>query len=209
MPALQANKAQLAAAVASQVEATKLGLDQLMRAHQVGERRAAGLLDQAAPGLLAGGCRPWARPDLCPPSAKEGDRPTGGALCAPHPRRLQALVGMRANYAEITRLCAECQSLIDCHDKIAVLSEVHSNLRKTLQVGAGSVGRLRMLGCGCGGVVALAGQGLEPAAHVTRSCGPVTCTCVANCRMWRTLRRCLSRRPRRRPCCATTQACCM
>lgn len=73
-----ANKAQLAAAVASQVESTKLGLDQLMRAHQ-------------------------------------------------------ALVGMRSNYAEITRLCAECQSLIDCHDKIAVLSEVHSNLRKTLQ----------------------------------------------------------------------------
>ncbi|KAL4437795.1 hypothetical protein ABPG77_005707 [Micractinium sp. CCAP 211/92] len=73
-----ANKAQLAAAVASQVEAAKLGLDQLTRAHQ-------------------------------------------------------ALVGMRANYAEITRLCAECQSLIDCHDKIAVLSEVHSNLRKTLQ----------------------------------------------------------------------------
>lgn len=55
----------------------------------------------------------------------------------PHP---QALVGMRSNYAEITRLCAECQSLIDCHDKIAVLSEVHSNLRKTLQVGWGGGG---------------------------------------------------------------------
>lgn len=42
---------------------------------------------------------------------------------------------MRANFADIARLCAECQSLIDCHDKIAVLSEVHYNLRKTLQVG--------------------------------------------------------------------------
>ncbi|KAI7841448.1 hypothetical protein COHA_004843 [Chlorella ohadii] len=74
----QANKAQLSAAVASQVEATKAGLDSLARAHQ-------------------------------------------------------ALVGMRANFADIARLCAECQSLIDCHDKIAVLSEVHYNLRKTLQ----------------------------------------------------------------------------
>ena len=44
---------------------------------------------------------------------------------------------MRANFADIARLCAECQSLIDCHDKIAVLSEVHYNLRKTLQVGVG------------------------------------------------------------------------
>ena len=46
----------------------------------------------------------------------------------------QALVSMRENFEEINRLCAECQSLIDCHDKIAVLSEVHHNLRKTLQV---------------------------------------------------------------------------
>ncbi len=40
-PAPQANKAQLAAAVASQVEAAKLGLDQLTRAHQVGARAKA------------------------------------------------------------------------------------------------------------------------------------------------------------------------
>ncbi|KAI3425101.1 hypothetical protein D9Q98_008479 [Chlorella vulgaris] len=74
----QANKAQLSAAVASQVEATKSGLDMLTRAHQ-------------------------------------------------------ALVLMRQHFQDITQLCAECQSLIDCHDKIAVLSEVHYNLRKTLQ----------------------------------------------------------------------------
>jgi hypothetical protein len=80
-PTLQANKAQLSAAVASQVEATKSGLDMLTRAHQ-------------------------------------------------------ALVLMRQHFQDITRLCAECQSLIDCHDKIAVLSEVHYNLRKTLQVSA-------------------------------------------------------------------------
>lgn len=53
--------------------------------------------------------------------------------CAP-----QALVLMREHFEEITALCAECQSLIDCHDKIAVLSEVHYNLRKTLQVCCGS-----------------------------------------------------------------------
>ena len=41
---------------------------------------------------------------------------------------------MRAHFEEIAALCAECQSLIDCHDKIAVLSDVHYNLRKTLQV---------------------------------------------------------------------------
>lgn len=79
--AAQANKAQLTAAVASQVEATKSGLDCLNRAHQ-------------------------------------------------------ALLKMRENFTLITRLCAECQSLIDCHDKIQLLSAVHSNLRKTLQVGS-------------------------------------------------------------------------
>ena len=47
---------------------------------------------------------------------------------------MQARVHMRENFEEINRLCAECQSLIDCHEKIAVLSEVHYNLRKTLQV---------------------------------------------------------------------------
>ncbi|PSC69331.1 exocyst complex component Sec6 [Micractinium conductrix] len=74
----QANKAQLSAAVASQVEATKAGLDSLARSHQ-------------------------------------------------------ALLALRTHFADISRLCAECQSLIDCHDKIAVLSEVHRNLGKTLQ----------------------------------------------------------------------------
>ncbi len=79
-PTLQTNKAQLTAAVASQVEATKSGLDMLNRAHQ-------------------------------------------------------ALLKMRDNFTLITALCAECQSLIDCHDKIQLLSAVHTNLRKTLQVG--------------------------------------------------------------------------
>lgn len=48
----------------------------------------------------------------------------------------QALLALRTHFADISRLCAECQSLIDCHDKIAVLSEVHRNLGKTLQVRA-------------------------------------------------------------------------
>jgi hypothetical protein len=62
----------------------------------------------------------------------------------------QALVLMREHFEEIARLCAECQSLINCHDKIAVLSEVHYNLRKTLQVG----GRSRGMGwCVCEGLV--------------------------------------------------------
>lgn len=74
----QANKAQLSAAVASQMEATKSGLDALNRAHQ-------------------------------------------------------ALLKLREDFALITALCAECQSLIDCHDKIQLLSAVHGNLRKTLQ----------------------------------------------------------------------------
>ena len=78
---MQTNKAQLSAAVASQVDATKAGLDLLNRAHQ-------------------------------------------------------ALVGLRENFELINALCTECQSLIDCHDKIQLLSAVHFNLRKTLQARA-------------------------------------------------------------------------
>ena len=59
----------------------------------------------------------------------------------PTPPPTQALVSMRENFEEINRLCAECQSLIDCHDKIAVLSEVHHNLRKTLLVSERVAGR--------------------------------------------------------------------
>ena len=58
----------------------------------------------------------------------------------------QALVHMRENFEEINRLCAECQSLIDCHDKIAVLSEVHYNLRKTLQVTGARAGPVARAG---------------------------------------------------------------
>ena len=75
---LQSNTAQLTAAVASQVETTKSGLDMLHRAHG-------------------------------------------------------ALLKMRENFALINSLCTECQSLIDCDDKIQLLSAVHHNLRKTLQ----------------------------------------------------------------------------
>lgn len=50
-------------------------------------------------------------------------------------RAHNALLKMRENFTLITQLCAECQSLIDCHDKIQLLSAVHTNLRKTLQVG--------------------------------------------------------------------------
>lgn len=54
--------------------------------------------------------------------------------CAPAARRpRQALLGMRAAFADIAGLCAECASLIDCHDRIAALAGVHRNLRKTLQ----------------------------------------------------------------------------
>ena len=35
---------------------------------------------------------------------------------------------------DIDRLCSDCASLIDNHEKIAVLSAVHYNLGKTLQV---------------------------------------------------------------------------
>eukprot|EP00887_Chlorella_sp_A99_P000004 scaffold16.g4.t1 len=48
-------------------------------------------------------------------------------------RAHQALLRMRENFATIDALCVECQSLIDCHDKIRALSAVHYNLRKTLQ----------------------------------------------------------------------------
>lgn len=68
-----------------------------------------------------------------------------------------ALLKLRENFATITRLCAECQSLIDCHDKIQALSAVHTNLRKTLQVqagwGAGWRGRLSVHAGTLGGLL--------------------------------------------------------
>ena len=66
-----------------------------------------------------------------------------------------ALLRMRENFALITQLCAECQSLIDCHDKIQLLSAVHTNLRKTLQAGGlgggGGRGRRRCMALGAPG----------------------------------------------------------
>jgi exocyst complex component 3 len=44
-----------------------------------------------------------------------------------------ALLRLRENFARIDQLCAECEQLVDCHDKIQLLSVVHYNLRKTLQ----------------------------------------------------------------------------
>lgn len=44
-----------------------------------------------------------------------------------------ALLRLRENFARIDQLCAECEQLVDCHDKIQLLSMVHYNLRKTLQ----------------------------------------------------------------------------
>jgi exocyst complex component 3 len=44
-----------------------------------------------------------------------------------------ALVRLRSNLALIQSLCAECQSLIDCNERIQSLAAAHRNLRKALQ----------------------------------------------------------------------------
>lgn len=119
--------------MASQVEATKAGLDSLARAHQV--RRPASTCSHKC-------CGPVRAPSPSRLASRFYHPTEHGSLALPSapPSRPQALVGMRANFADIARLCAECQSLIGCHDKIAVLSEVHYNLRKTLQVGKVATG---------------------------------------------------------------------
>lgn len=83
---------------------------------------------------------------------------------------------MREHFHDITRLCAECQSLIDCHDKIAVLAEVHYNLRKTLQVGGSWAGSDR---------VGLDATHQRSRSLLSRDCG-VSRELSCNCRMWRT-----------------------
>ena len=49
------------------------------------------------------------------------------------PDRPNAETGVAACAQDIDRLCTECASLIDHHEKIAVLSAVHYNLGKTLR----------------------------------------------------------------------------
>ena len=99
-------------------------------------------------------------------------------------RAHQALQRMRDNFDTINHLCVECQSLIDCHDKIRLLSAVHYNLRKTLLVRAALANCRR------------ASRRFATPDLLRPSLPPFL---LPRCRMWRTLLPCRWRllRPRR------------
>ena len=106
---LQANKAQLTATVASQVDEARAGIAALDEAQlhlttmQTCYRASAApcLQCKAPRGLQGVPVRPDQHPSAVP--------------------------------QDISELCNECSSLIENHDKIRVLSAVHYNLGKTLQ----------------------------------------------------------------------------
>lgn len=101
---VQANKVQLSSTVASQVEAARTGMSLLDKAHKTLAN-------------MQHSYKVWCFRSWC---------------CY---GKGQWLILMSANVLQmIDQLCTECSALIENHEKIQVLSAVHYNLGKTLQV---------------------------------------------------------------------------
>ena len=106
---MQANKAQLSATVATQVEAARAGMALLDKAHKT-------LANMQNSYKVS-----WSHP------------PCTQTFVAYH--KVSSWTKVFDMLQMIDKLCTECSALIENHEKIQILSAVHYNLGKTLQVG--------------------------------------------------------------------------